>query len=605
MNERTCVATTGIDRERLVILIALALTTLAVYFPVRGFGFVDYDDYDFILSNPHVQQGLTWKGMVWALSDSSSDWWHPLTWWSHMLDVTLYGTKPGFHHLTNLALHIASTLLLFIILVHMTGAVWKSGFVAALFALHPLHVESVAWVAERKDVLSTLFWMLTMWAYCRYAERPGGSRYTIIVLAMVLGLMAKPMLVTAPFALLLLDYWPLRRLDPTVGWRRARTTRLIWEKIPLFALAAVSSVVTYLGQHHLGGVVRIAELPISSRLANVLLSYSAYLVKTVWPAGLAVFYPYPREFPVSQLFSAAMILTAISALAFHKRHRYPYLIVGWLWYLGTLAPVSGLIQVGGRAMADRFTYVPLIGVFIMAVWGGSDLLQRLGLRREWRGALAGAMVAACAVTTFLQLRYWRNSVTLFEHALAVTDGNYVAHNNLGVALMRQGKIAEASSHFQEALAIWPEYPEANKSLADVLAGMGRTAEAISLYRRALEGRPNWPDAENNLGLALAQQGQLAQAIAHFTTALRLEPTSATAHVNLGLAYMKLKDLDSALAHFSRAIELNPADAQVHYWMGVVLKDQGHRTEAIERFIQAVRLQPGYPKAVAELDKLSH
>jgi Flp pilus assembly protein TadD len=591
-------------RRSFLIGLALSLATLIVYLPVGHQDFVTYDDDVYLTGNPHVVSGLTWENVRWAFTDSTFDWWHPLTWLSHMLDVTLFGMNAGPQHLTNLAFHVANTLLLFVVLERMTGAAWRSGFVAAMFALHPLHVESVAWVTERKDVLSTLFWMLTLWAYCRYAERPRVSRYLLVMLAFLLGLMAKPMLVTLPFVLLLLDYWPLNRLDLASGRWEPRHVRLVLEKIPLLMLTVASSVLTYIGQQHAGKMMHLAELPIGSRLANALLSYAGYLAKMVWPARLAVFYPYPTSFPAFQMLGAGLILVAISALAIRLVRQQPYLIVGWLWYVGTLVPVVGLVQVGGRAMADRFTYVPLIGVFIMLAWGVPVLWQRLRISRISVGELGGGAIAAYAAMTFFQLQYWQNGVTLFEHALAVTDGNFIAHNNLGVTLMRTGRVKEAVPHFQQALALWPEYPEANKSLADVLASAGQTDEAVRYYHRALQARPDWADAENNLGLALAGGGQLTEAVSHFSRAVQLEPKSETGHLNLGLACMKLKNTDLALVHLSQALALNPADPQAHYLMGQVLQEQGRRREAAGHFEEALRLRPDYEEARAALETLS-
>lgn len=579
-------------RSRAVALcVAVVLATLAIYWPVRSFDFIDYDDIDFITSNPHVQKGITSDGIVWAFTDSSSDWWHPLTWLSHMLDVELFGMNPGPHHLTNLALHVADTLLLFAALTRMTGAMWRSWFVAALFALHPLHVESVAWVAERKDVLSTFFWMLALLAYCRYAERPCASRYLLTLFVFMLGLMAKPMLVTLPFVFLLLDYWPLRRMN-LAGDRPGRhAALLVWEKLPFLVLAAASCALTYVGQERVGRITPVAELSLGARLANAMLSYASYLVKMIWPQHLAVFYPYPNPLPASQVIAAALMLMAISVLTIRLVRQQPYLVVGWLWYLGTLVPVIGLVQVGGRAMADRFTYVSLIGAFIMLAWGVPELWRRLHVSFVSPPDLAVGALVACSVATFFQLRHWRSSITIFEHALAVTDGNYIAHNNLGVALMRMGRENEAVVHLQQALSLWPEYPEANKSLADVLARVGRTDEAVRYYDRALHGRPDWPDAENNLGLALARQGQLDEAIAHFSRALRLDPQSETVYVNLGLAYLKLKHRALALTLLSHAVALEPADAQAHYLIGQVLEEEGKMVEACEHLNLAAQLDP--------------
>ena len=595
------------------VCLALIAANLIVFASVWHHDFVNYDDDQYVTTNPVVARGLTWHGVSWAFTTGYAVNWHPLTWLSHMLDVQLYGLDPGPHHLTNLLLHIASTLLLFGLLHRMTGALGRSAFVAGLFAVHPLHVESVAWVAERKDVLSTLFWMLTLWAYVEYVRRPAASRsavrrYSLVLLFFALGLMAKPMLVTLPFVLLLLDFWPLGRVrmgpNPAGGWALsreewARTVRLAWEKLPLLALAAVSSVVTFFIHYRRGGdVISLGRVPLNLRVANALVSYVAYIGKMFWPARLAVFYPYPHSVPGLWIAGALLALVAISVAVIRAGPRRPYLLVGWLWYLGTLVPVIGLIQVGDQAMADRYTYVPLIGLFIMVAWGVPDLLARWPLRLS-RIALPSAavlVILACAISARGQLQYWQDSTTLWTHALAVTTGNNIAHNNLGIVLADQGRLDEAIDHYLEALRIKPDYADAHNDLGVALADEGKLDEAIAHYSEALRIKPDYADAHNNLGVALADQGKPDQAIAQYTDALRISPDSAKAHNNLGAALAGQGKLDEAIAQYSEALSVNPGYAEAHNNWAAVLISQGKLDQAIAQCSEALRINPDYADA---------
>ncbi|MGB2930536.1 MAG: tetratricopeptide repeat protein [Desulfobacterales bacterium] len=403
---------------------------------------------------------MTLESIKWSFTAIHASNWHPLTWLSHMLDCQIYGMNPGQHHMTNVLLHILNTLLLFLVFKRMTGKLWQSGFVAALFALHPLHVESVAWVAERKDLLSTFFWMLTLWSYTRYVERSEFNQYLLVVLFFILGLMAKPMLVTLPFVLLLLDYWPLRRFelgsrDKNNSQQRRFNFALICEKIPLFLLSAASSIGTYLVQKSSGAVNSLAAIPFHDRIANAMLSYISYIGKMIWPHNLAVLYPYRESMSLWKVAGAGLLLVLVLVFVFRMLRTKPYLAVGWLWYIGTLVPVIGIVQVGVQAMADRYTYVPLIGIFIIIAWGVPDLIPKGRFRRIGLAAITMAILVICMITTRMQVRYWSNSTTLFEHALDVTDGNSVAHLNLGEALAEQGKINAAMKHYQEALRIKP------------------------------------------------------------------------------------------------------------------------------------------------------
>lgn len=496
------------------------MAALVVFWQSADHEFVNFDDELYVTRNSHVQAGLTYQGLVWALTTTHVGNWHPLTWLSHMLDCELYGLNPGGHHFTNLLLHIANTLLLFMVLKRMTGALRRSAFVAALFALHPLHVESVAWVAERKDVLSTFFWMLTMGVYVRYVERPGLNRYLLVLLSFALGLMAKPMLVTLPFVLLLLDYWPLGRFQfrqssddsnsqshESINFSNQRSLifRLVLEKAPFFALAAVSGVVTFFVQQGGGAVRSLYVFPLDIRIANAMVSYVSYIEKMIWPHHLAVFYPHPGMLPMWQIAGAGLLLVCISVLVVRAARRHPYLLTGWLWYLGTLVPVIGLVQVGSHAMADRYTYVPLIGLFIMIAWGSCDISERWRYRKIVLAISTGVLLCASMISTGSQVRYWQNSVALFEHTLDVTANNWLAHNNMGIALARRGKFDEAIAHYSETLRIKPDYAPAYSNLGIVFAVQEKAEEAIAHFRKALQINPDYTAARKNLEVALAVQ----------------------------------------------------------------------------------------------------
>jgi len=496
-------------RSNFIVSLFLTIATLAVYWQAGNHEFINYDDITYVTGNPHLQAGFSPEGIIWAFTSGYAGNWHPLTWISHILDIQLYGMDPGRHHLTNVLFHIGNTLLLFLVFRRMTGALWCSAFIAALFALHPLHVESVAWIAERKDVLSTFFWMLTMGAYAWYVERRGFLRYLLVLLFFILGLMAKPMLVTLPFVLLLLDYWPLSRFQfghqngNIVIQRKSVVIRLICEKIPLFALAAASCIVTLFAQQSGGAVCSFSAFPINIRIANALVSYVGYIVKMLWPHQLAVLYPYPGMLPWIQVIGACLLLVFISILAFMALKRCPWLIVGWVWYIVTLVPVIGLVQVGSQAMADRYTYVPLIGIFIMIAFGVPELMSGWRYRKIGLSTMAVACLLVLMATTWFQVRYWANSVTLFERALAVTENNYVLHSNLGVTLFSKGKVDEAIDHFHDAMRINPRYAKAHNNLGTALIHKGKVKKAIAHFREALRIRPGYSDAHDNLQKAIS------------------------------------------------------------------------------------------------------
>ena len=500
-------------RPNILVCLFLVISVLSVYLQVRHHAFINYDDTSYVTENTYVQAGLTLESVIWSFTETHSANWHPITWLSHMLDIQLYGMVPGRHHLTNVLFHIGNTLLLFLVFRRMTGVLWRSAFVAALFALHPLHVESVAWVAERKDVLSTFFWMLTMGAYAWYVERPGLKRYLLVLLLFVLGLMAKPMLVTLPFVLLLLDFWPLRRFyighlkGRGVLQRKSVALHLVWEKTPLFALAAASSVVTFLVQKSAGAVGSFTLYPIDVRITNALVSYVDYIGTMFYPSHLTVLYPHPGMLPWWQILGSSLFLACIFILAIIAVKRYPWFAFGWLWYIGTLVPVIGLVQVGSQAMSDRYTYVPLIGIFIIVAWGIPELLSGWRNRKIGLPTMAVACLLVLMTTTWFQVRYWANSVTLFEHALNVVDNKHLAHYNLGLALVYQGKIDDAYSHFLVSLEAYPNLAKAHNNIGIALVRKGKLEEAIGHFRGALRIKPDYTNAQNNLQRALTLVGK--------------------------------------------------------------------------------------------------
>ena len=590
--------------------VLLAIITLAAFWRVLGCDFINYDDYKYVTLNRHVQTGFTKDALKWAFIRGYEATWQPMVWLSYVLDYQLYGSKPYGYHLTNFLLHIANTVLLFLVLSRMTESLWRSAFVTALFAIHPLHVESVAWIAERKDVLSGLFWMLAMWAYVSYASRGGAWRYMLVMLPLGLGLMAKPMLVTLPFALLLLDYWPLRRFTPGTG-EAGTGWKLIWEKLPLFALALVSCVVTCLVQREQGALASLRQIPLGARVANAFVAYVVYIRKMFWPHDLAVIYPHSMTSPpVWRVAGAILLLVCLSALAVYAWRRRPYLAVGWLWYLGTLVPMIGIVQTGAHALADRFTYIPLIGIFIMIAWGVPDLLLSARVNRRYSRApavLAVLVTTALMVCTRFQVSYWRSSIALFQHALRVTTGNYIAHNCLGQALGVKGKTDQALEHLYKALALQPSYAPTHANLGAILISQGQLDESIAHLNEALRLNPKDPVAHCDLGAALSRQGKLEEASAHFRKALVIDPElefarhnlgvfNAMAHYNAGLALDKQGKTDEAIEEYREAIRLNPNLAQAHNNLGFALRNQGKGDEAIREFREAVRLKPDLASA---------
>lgn len=593
--------------RRSLTCVLLAAATVAVYWGVHRFEFTNYDDWEVALKNPVVHQGLTAQSVAWAFTTHFYDYWHPLAWLSHMLDVQLFGLNAGLHHVTSLVIHVLNVWLVFLVFGRLTGAWERSAFLAALFALHPLNVDSVAWIAERKNVLSTTFWLLTLWAYARYAARPAAGRYLLTLGLFALGLMAKPMLVTLPFVLLLLDYWPLRRLElPFLRRIEASNAdawsvgnplpRLLLEKLPFLLLALASTAITYGTASAKGFVASTEKFPMVIRLLNVPVAYVAYLWKLIWPVDLAVFYPHPGLWPLWKIAGASAILLGLSLAVFAQYRRHPYLFVGWLWFLGTLVPVIGIIQTGGQFIADRWAYVPQLGFFLALVWAASDLASGSSARRRWLRWTGGLALAGCAALSTFQVRHWQNTVTLFRHALTVTTNNHVAHYNLGLALMEQGQVEEPLRHFSEAVRIRPEYEDAHNNLGLALASLGRWQEATNHLIRACLANPAYSKAHHNLGSAFFTLGNLREATNQFRQALSLNPTNADTWYNLGVALANMGHPDQAASSYAQALRLAPRDAATHHWMGKALAAQGQRTEAIGHFSEALHLQADYQDA---------
>ena len=497
-------------RREPIICLALVLITASAFWPLNRCDFITFDDHEYIVANPVVNNGLGWGSASGAFTAVVVSNWHPLTLLSHALDCQIFGLNARAHHMVNLLFHTLNGLLLFLLLQRMTGSRWRSALVAALFAVHPLHVESVAWLSERKDVLSTMFGLLSMRAYARYAEEakarnPRSKIWHGLALGwFALGLMSKPMLVTLPFVLLLLDYWPLARLELSAqGWKLKGLASCLREKIPFFGLAAASSVVTYLVQEQTGAVRSAAYVGFLERISNALISYLRYIGKTVWPSDLAFYYPHPGAWPAWQVIGAGIVLAMVTGAVVRAARRHPYLAVGWFWYLGTLVPVIGLVQVGSQAMADRYTYFPMIGLLMLVAWGVKDAASPWRHCRTALGLAGAVAVTACAGLTWAQLRYWQDGVTLFKHTVEVTSRNPVAQMELGSALVMSGEISEGMPHLREALRLEPGFAEAHGKMGLALARQGKMAEALDHYRQALRYEPNLVEVLNNLGWTLA------------------------------------------------------------------------------------------------------
>jgi tetratricopeptide (TPR) repeat protein len=584
----------------LSVCILLAATVFLVFGRTYWYDFVNFDDDIYFFSNYHVKAGLTGNGALWAFRATDAFNWHPLTWLSLMLDAQLFGTGPAGPHLTNVILHAANAGLLFLLLKRLTGALWPSAFVSAMFALHPLHVESVAWVSERKDVLSGLFFMLTLLMYARYAQNSARSQvsgvrwlgscdYWLAVLFFALGLMSKPMLVTVPFVLLLLDYWPLHRFDLTTF------KRLLTEKLPFLALSTASCIATFLVQSRSGAVHSAKEISMTLRIENAFVSYARYLHKTFWPERLAVPYPHPGIWPWETVVFSIALVFCVGIITLRLAPKAPFLVTGWFWFLGMLVPAIGLIQVGMQSMADRYTYLPLIGVFIMLAWGWGAAFEHWRLPKPAMGSLAVLVLAACTARTMDQLPYWKNSGTLFRHAIEVTEHNHTAYYNLGEYCSENDRLDEAIDNYLKAIQIRPDYYNALGNLGVLLAKRGELDEAIARIRESIRYKP---DNTNyyNLGNVLVAQHKLDEAVSAFTETLRLKPDYPEAHNNLANVLLEQGHLDAAIEHFNKAFEFDPDYAEAHFNLANVLARQGKSSDAIGQYQKAIKIKPGYADA---------
>ena len=596
-HERIMSSATPKIRREFAISMLICMGILFIYGQVVGFDFVNCDDPKYVTGNPHVLSGLTRDGVIWAFGNIYDGNWFPLTWLSLMIDGTLYRGQPWGFHLTNLMWHLANSLLLFFLMRTMTGALWRSAFVAALFALHPLHVESVAWISERKDVLCTFWGLLGLVAYIAYCRRPSGFRYGLVFISLLLGLMSKSMLVTFPFILLLLDFWPLGRMSEPNGDDRSfnslpRVAVLVREKIPFFALSALFCGITFWAQKTGGGVPSLDLYPMDVRNTNALVALTTYLGKVLWPFRLAVFYPHPGDtLATGHVVVAGSFLVIVTTAAIATHRNFPYLTVGWLWFLGTLVPVIGLVQVGGQAMADRYMYIPLIGIGIIMAWGGADLAERLKIRRSIIVAGSLILLSMWTLQAHRQAGHWKNGIALFEHALAVTDNNFVAHINLGNALLAAGHPESAVFHLKQAVAIRPHEATAHFNLGGALTDMGDRKGAMDCYREALRRDPDYPGAHGNLANLLTMEGNYTEAHTHYLQEMAITPESPGTVGNLANLLAIMGQFDAAAAHYERTIAMDSSDPATRWNYGKVLKAMGNLPEAERQVMEAIRLDP--------------
>ena len=588
--------------------VCLFVVTWAVFGQTLWDDFVNYDDPRYVYQNTRITSGINFANVAWAFSHIHSENWHPLTTITHMLDCQLHGLNAGWHHFTNVLLHAIAVVLLFVALQQMTGALWRSAFVSAVFAVHPLHVESVAWIAERKDVMSAVFFMVTLLAYLNYTRAPSIGRYLTVALAVVLGLMSKPMLVTLPFVLLLLDYWPLGRFEAHRSKTGRQVLQPVLEKIPLIVLSAVSSIVTFLAQR--GAIGWTEQLPVSARISNALVAYAVYIRQMFWPAGLAVFYPHPENrLPALEISLALIVLVGITTAAFHFRKKAPYFITGWLWYLGMLVPVIGLVQVGWQGHADRYTYLPQIGLYIAVTWAVTDFTRSWRFQRMALTAAGVVVLGALTWSSRLETAYWRDSETLFTHALAVTRNNDVALNNLGIIFLEKGRLDDAISNLQAAIDLRPENAPAHDNLAKALLQKGQVAEAMVHYRKFLEIEPENVEARNTLGTALIQQGKLGEAIGQWQDALAIQPENGNAASNLAWVFAtcpedSIRDGRHAVDLAEKALRISGGKIPMIYKvLAAAYAESGRFADAIETAQRGAELATSQsnPALAAELE----
>lgn len=574
------------------IVLFLILSTLAVYAQVVTHEFIYFDDPEYLVNNTNIHYGINFHSIFWAFTTFHASNWHPLTWLSHLLDVQMFGLNPAGHLATNVVLHTANTVLLFLFLSRASGAIWRSAMVAVLFALHPLHVESVAWASERKDVLSAFFWMSTLYLYTRYAEQPGRIRYIMTVISMALGLMAKPMLVTLPIIMLLLDYWPLGRFASVpggVGSTRQHMWKLALEKVPFAALSALSCVVTLYAQS--GAITPLKSAPILARIANAFVSYVLYIYKMVLPLNLSVLYQFNNNLPAWQTLGAVGTLTAASVVVYRQRLKRPYLMAGWLWYICSLVPVIGIVKVGSQGMADRYSYIPLIGLFVMVVWGVADRSRKWAKGAVVCSTMAAVVSLTCAAAAWRQVTYWSDTTTLFTHVLATDKNNFMAYFCLGVELEKAGKLAEATAYYQKTISIAPWYSNPYCQLGNIYAREGKFAQALEMYDKAVAMEPDSFDSHTNRALFLSNQNRMDEAVEGYYRALTINPKSAVAYNNLGFAFQKLKRLDDAVTQYTNGLKIEPRSAMIHANLGTVFALQKKYDEAIRHYTAALESDP--------------
>ena len=576
--------------QSLFIYLFLIGIIISVYWQVSSFEFVGFDDNEYVYDNPRVSSGISIENLTWSFTAFHSNNWHPLTWISYMVDCEFFGLDPGWHHIVNVFFHIANALLLFYVFRKMTGFLWQSAFVAAIFAIHPLHVESVAWVSERKDVLSTFFWFLTMISYYFYVNTPEIKRYFLVFCCFALGLLSKPMLVTLPFVLLLLDYWPLNRIQINHQFFN-KFLFLLFEKIPLFILVVVSSLITFNAQQSSGVMKSFEHFSIGSRIANAIVSYWEYIAKTFYPAKMAFLYIHPEKIPLKDVLSAFIFLVIISVIALRISKKYPYFLVGWLWFLGTLVPVIGIVQVGMQSMADRYSYVPMIGLLIIVAWTFPEIFRNKKFSKPILFIVSILFISVLMPITWKQVGLWKDSSTMLLHTLKVTDNNYIAHDTLGVHLFFEGKTDEAIRHFEKALQINPEYHNSHFNLGLASFQKGKIEEAIGHYRAAIQAEPNFAKAYCNLGVAYFQEGKTEQAVGSYFRAIEIKPDYVDALYNAGLSLYHLRRVEEAIQYFGKAIEIDPALADAYYYLGLCWDQKGDLQEAIRNYEQFIKLEP--------------
>jgi len=626
--------------NKYLIILLLTILTFVAFSGVATNDFINYDDDHYITKNPHIKNGISLETIKWALTTTYFSYWHPLTWLSHTLDWSLFGSWAGGHHLMSLFFHIGAVLFLFLFLNKTTQAIWPSAIVAALFAVHPLRVESVAWAAERKDVLSMFFGMAALYAYAFYARDKKISRYLLCLFLFVLALMSKPMLVTLPFILLLVDYWPLQRWQKTINPQDVKTQvavvqrlkskkkkkrensaisaekpkspvtaqsakqltiELLKEKIPFFVLAFISCLITVWAQNKGGSIAPLEKLLFSDRLANALVSYVAYLGKIFWPVDLAVFYPY-QLISAGQALGAAFFLIVLTAAVLFFIRKAPFLLVGWFWYLGSLVPVIGLVQVGNQAMADRYTYLPSIGIFMMLVWGSLYLMPRESIRKFILIPAATVIVVVLSYLTWQQCGYWKDSSSLFSHAIKIDPDNYLAHINLGETLHKKGLFNDALSHYRLALNNKPDSYTAYYNIGLVLDATGNTADAYKYYQKAIKLNPKYADAIYNTALILKNDGKIEEAADHFLRIIEINPYYTDAYNNLGIIYeMYFKNIDQGMYYYREALRVDNTNPAVHYNLGIALAQKGFTDDAIFHFRRAIELKPDFEAARHALD----